>query len=82
MHQLEIIQPRVVITLGRHSGQAFIPGLVISKDHGQGRNVTYHDTEFLVIPLYHPAAALYNGGMREILKDDFVAAARLAREAR
>jgi len=35
-----------------------------------------------VIPLYHPAAALYNGSMRQVLVDDFVAAARLARTTR
>ncbi len=78
MRQLEIINPRVVITLGRHSGQAFIPDLVISRDHGTARKVKYHNHEFLLIPLYHPAAALYNGSMRQILIDDFLAAAKLA----
>lgn len=80
MQQLEIIKPRVVITLGRHSGQTFVPDLVISRDHGRARKVTYHNREFLVIPLYHPAAALYNGGMRQTLIDDFVAAAKLTRQ--
>ena len=71
MRQLEIIQPKAVITLGRHSGAAFIPELRISRDHGHARKVKYHDYEFLVIPLYHPAAALYNGSMRQVLIDDF-----------
>ena len=79
MRQLEIIQPRVVITLGRHSGAAFIPDLRISRDHGQPRKVKYHDSEFLVIPLYHPAAALYNGSMRQVLIDDFLQAAKVAK---
>ena len=78
MRQLEIIQPRVVITLGRHSGMCFIPELVISRDHGHARTVKYHDYEFLVIPLYHPAAALYNGSMRQVLIDDFLAAKQIA----
>mgnify|MGYP000945066484 CR=1 FL=1 len=81
MRQLEIIQPKVIITLGRHSGAAFIPDLVISKDHGHARKVKYHDSEFLVIPLYHPAAALYNGSMRQTLIDDFLAAKKLADSA-
>lgn len=81
MKQLEVIQPRVVITLGRHSGAAFIPGLVISRDHGHAKRVSYHDSEFVVIPLYHPAAALYNGSMRQILIDDFLSAAHLANES-
>ena len=58
MRQLEIIQPKVVITLGRHSGAAFIPDLHISRDHGHARTVHYNPHELLVIPLYHPAAAL------------------------
>ena len=78
MRQLEIIQPKVIITLGRHSGAVFIPDLHISKDHGHARKVKYHDSEFLVIPLYHPAAALYNGSMRQTLIDDFLAAKKLA----
>jgi len=78
MRQLEIIQPKVVITLGRHSGAAFIPDLVISRDHGHARTVKYHEYEFLVIPLYHPAAALYNGSMRQVLIDDFLAAKNLS----
>lgn len=78
MRQIEIISPKVVITLGRHSGAAFIPDLVISRDHGHARTVKYHDYEFLVIPLYHPAAALYNGSMRQVLIDDFLAAKKLS----
>ena len=77
MRQLEIINPRVVITLGRHSGACFIPDLHISRDHGQARRVRFHEYEFLVIPLYHPAAALYNGLMRQTLIDDFLAAKAL-----
>lgn len=78
MRQLEIIQPKVVITLGRHAGMCFIPDLSISRDHGRARKVNYHGNEFLIIPLYHPAAALYNGSMRQVLIDDFLAAAKRA----
>lgn len=78
MKQLEIINPKVVITLGRHSGMCFIPKLVISKDHGHAQTVTYPEHEFLVIPLYHPAAALYNGGMRSVLIEDFLQAKQIA----
>ena len=78
MRQLEIIDPKIVITLGRHSGAAFIPDLHISRDHGYARKVRYHDHEFLVIPLYHPAAALYNGSMRQVLIDDFLTAKALS----
>ncbi len=74
MRQLEIIKPVVVITLGRHSMECFIPDAKISTQHGQAKHVNYHELTFLVIPLYHPAAALYNGSMRQTLIDDFLAA--------
>lgn len=76
--QIEIINPAVVITLGRHSMEYFIPNAKISEQHGHAKEVTYHDKKFLVIPLYHPAAALYNGSLREVLIADFLTAAKVA----
>lgn len=66
--QIEVIQPKVVIPLGRHSMNCFLPDLQISKVHGQPKR--YKGQVYL--PLFHPAAALYNGGMRQTLLDDFV----------
>lgn len=80
VRQLEIIKPKVVITLGRHSGMAFLPDLMISRDHGQPQTVTLNEHDYLIIPLYHPAAALYNGSMRQVLIDDFLRAATLAKQ--
>ncbi len=80
MRQLEIIQPKAVLTLGRHSGGGFIPDLRISQDHGRPRRVRLHELEFVVIPLYHPAAALYNGSMRQTLIDDFMRAAAFVQQ--
>src|SRR5690606_30563071 len=85
LRQLEIIDPKAVITLGRHSMEYFLPEAKISQVHGHAirKKVVYHDKaehEGLIIPLYHPAAALYNGGMRQTLIDDFVNAARLVDE--
>lgn len=65
--QLDIIQPKIVVTLGRHSTNCFLPDVQISKVHGQPKR--YKGRVYL--PLYHPAAALYNGGMRQTLIDDF-----------
>lgn len=65
--QLEIIQPKLVVTLGRHSLNCFLPDLQISKCHGQPKR--YKGLVYL--PLFHPAAALYNGDMRQTLIDDF-----------
>jgi DNA polymerase len=65
--QLEIIQPLLVVTLGRHSMNSLLPDLQISKVHGEAKR--YKGQVYL--PLFHPAAALYNGGMRHTLIDDF-----------
>lgn len=82
LRQLAIINPKVVITLGRHSGGYFIPDLIIGNDHGISKTVKSSQYEFLVIPLYHPAAALYNGTMRQVLIDDFIKAAQFAKRQR
>lgn len=65
--QLDIITPKLIVTLGRHSMDVLLPGLKISQVHGQPKR--YHD--YVYLPLFHPAAALYNGGMRQTLIDDF-----------
>jgi uracil-DNA glycosylase family 4 len=77
LRQLEIIDPKVVITLGRHSMGYFLPEAKIGEVHGHAirEKVVYHDGrthEWLIVPLYHPAAALYNGSLRQTLIDDFV----------
>ncbi|MDQ5971956.1 MAG: uracil-DNA glycosylase [Patescibacteria group bacterium] len=65
--QMAIIQPKVIVTLGRHSMECFLPGLKISEVHGQAKRKNGQ----VYLPLFHPAAALYNGGMRQTLLDDF-----------
>jgi DNA polymerase len=72
LKQLQIIQPKVVITLGRHSMEYFLPDMRISAIHGQPKRIQFGDEKLVIIPLYHPAAALYNGSMRQTLIDDFV----------
>lgn len=72
IQQLEIIQPKVIITLGRHSMEYFLPDAKIGEVHGQPRQVTLSETEVTLIPLFHPAAALYNGSLRQTLIDDFL----------
>ena len=64
--QLAVIEPELVVPLGRHALRRFAPELKIGEVHGQavlaaGRRL---------FPLYHPAAALHNGGLRATLHDD------------
>ena len=76
--QINIIQPRVIATLGRHSMGYVMKkfGLdlelePISKIHGRSFAATASYGPISIVTLYHPAAALYNGSMRETLKKDF-----------
>jgi uracil-DNA glycosylase family 4 len=66
--QLQIINPKLIVTLGRHSMDSLLPGLKISQVHGQPKR--YKGQVYM--PLFHPAAALYNGSMRQTLIDDFI----------
>lgn len=65
--QLDVIEPDLVVTLGRHSLNCFLPDLSIGQVHGQPKR--YKGRVYL--PLFHPAAALYNGSMRQTLMEDF-----------
>lgn len=65
--QVELIRPDVILLLGRHALQRILPGAPgISRSHG----TRIRDRGRLYVPLYHPAAALYNGGLMATLEDD------------
>lgn len=66
--QIELIKPKLIVTLGRHALSHFIPNLKISEVHGQPKR--YNGKVYLA--LYHPAVALYNGSMRQTLEEDFL----------
>lgn len=77
LKQLQIIRPKVVITLGRHSMEYFLPGMRISAIHGQPKRIQFGEDKLVVIPLFHPAAALYNTSLRQTLIDDFLAVPKI-----
>ncbi|MFA5778367.1 MAG: uracil-DNA glycosylase [Candidatus Paceibacterota bacterium] len=70
--ELKIISPKLIIFLGRHAMNNFFPDLQISGAHGKLLIKPFKDvsTKYF-FPLYHPAAALYDGSMREVLIADF-----------
>jgi DNA polymerase len=72
MEQIKIIDPKLIVTLGRHSMERFLPSQKISAVHGKAlrREITEIGKR-VFYTLYHPAAALYNGSMREVLVKDF-----------
>ncbi|MGI0133764.1 MAG: uracil-DNA glycosylase [Candidatus Micrarchaeaceae archaeon] len=77
--QLEVIRPKIVATLGRHGLNCFLPDLQIGAVHGQlqpytleaSRGAAADPLVLVILPLFHPAAALYNRSLRQTLLDDF-----------
>lgn len=75
--QIAIVQPKVVVTLGRYSLGRYFPGQPISRIHGQARkfplapNPGGRSAGLWVVPMYHPAAALHQGSLRRVIEDDF-----------
>src|SRR5207302_1775721 len=64
--QIKLINPRIIVTLGRFSLGTFLPGSMISKVHGQ---LEERDGRY-IFPMYHPAAALHQERLRQTLLDD------------
>lgn len=71
LRQIQIIKPEVIVTLGRHALSFFKSDLIISQVHGRAFRLKTTSCDLHLVPLYHPAAALYNGAMRQTLMTDF-----------
>ncbi|MFH0952423.1 MAG: uracil-DNA glycosylase [Patescibacteria group bacterium] len=70
--QIRIIDPLLIVTLGRHSLNHFMPGEKISAAHGQPKRIVTADlNSYVALPLYHPAAALYRASQKELHIKDF-----------
>ena len=66
--QIELIHPKIIVTLGRYSMAMFFPGKIISKIHGTAQkrdNVIYY-------AMYHPAAALHQQSLRQTIEADML----------
>jgi DNA polymerase len=66
--QLEIIKPKVIVTLGRYSMARFFPNQTISRIHGQSQKCG----GYTCFAMYHPAAALHQGNLRATIQDDIL----------
>lgn len=65
--QIALINPKIIITLGRHSMARWFPNAKITAIHGQPRKIDGR----LIIPMFHPAAALHQPSLRKTVEDDF-----------
>jgi len=65
--QIQAINPKVIVTLGRYSMGLFIPNVKISDVHGQALHIKGR----LVVPMFHPAAALHQASLKPSIERDF-----------
>ena len=65
--QIATIDPDVIVTLGRFSMARWFPGERISRIHGQPKRLGHR----LIVPMYHPAAALHQQALKATILDDF-----------
>lgn len=77
-NQIKIVNPSIIVTLGRHSMNKFIQGAKITEIHGVMQKVGRR----FVIPMFHPAAALHQPRFKPMLLEDFGKLPRLLEEAR
>ncbi len=75
--QIEIMQPRIIITLGRYSLARYFPNESISKVHGKARK----EGKVVCYPMYHPAAALHQGSLRQIIEADMLKIPEILQQA-
>jgi DNA polymerase len=77
--QFLLIKPKVICTLGRFAANRLIdPDLQISRDHGK----FFKKKGQVFCALYHPAAALYNGNLKQVIKEDFLELGRFLEKSR
>ena len=68
---IKIIDPRIIVTLGRFSMAKFLPNARISSVHGRKYDVNWNSKYLVVVPMYHPAAGLRSLEVKQQLINDF-----------
>lgn len=68
---IETIKPKIIITLGRFSMAKFLPNVTITTVHGKKFDVDWKGDKYIILPMYHPAAALRNGEIKRRFVEDF-----------
>ena len=66
--ELDLIQPKLVVLLGRHALHWFLPNEQISACHGKAKR----QGQYVYFPIYHPAATLHNPNLSAVLTEDFL----------
>lgn len=75
--EIQIIAPKLIVTLGRTSLRQFLPNASVSRVHGQALWVDWGGGRQLIFPMYHPAAALRSDAVRREFQQDLTKLAAL-----
>ena len=79
--EIEIIEPKVIVTLGRFSMAKFLASARITSVHGKVHRINWNGKEIVLVPMYHPAAALRNTDIMFQIKQDFFKLPKILEEA-
>ncbi len=74
--QIELIKPKVIITISRFAMARWFPDKKISEIHGKPKKVG----DLVVLPMYHPAAALHQPSLKRVLAEDFQRVPQILKE--
>jgi len=69
--EIELINPKLIVTLGRFSMAKFLPEVKVSQVHGRLHKLVWQDKKLFVLPMYHPAAALRSTQLKSTFVKDF-----------
>lgn len=69
--EIDLIKPKLIITLGRYSMEKFLDRVKISQVHGRLHSLKWQDKDLFVLPMYHPAAALRSTQLKQSFIEDF-----------
>lgn len=68
---IKLVDPGIIVTLGRTPLSKFLPNKKVSEIHGKVQKIVWNNKQIYVLPLYHPAAALYVRNLKPTLEKDF-----------
>ena len=69
--EIQLIKPKLIVTLGRFSMAKFLPEVKVSQVHGRLHKIKWNDLTLFILPMYHPAAALRATKIKESFIKDF-----------
>ncbi len=80
IEQIKVIKPKIIITLGNYATKFILASFDVKRIkeikgitnlHGKVNSLNIEGMEFIVVPMFHPAAMLYNPNLRKVIEEDF-----------